>query len=208
MRHRRFFRGGLIAIFALIGSTALLATACSDDNSTSTPTEQATSTAAPSAVSTAPATPDAVQPVVTLGQLEISNAVARATTSNVAGVYFTVSNTGAADTLMAAKVDPAVAAMAQVHEVVTEGSTSKMQEMKNGLPIPANGTVELKPGGFHVMLMNLKAPLNDGDSIAVELVFANAGTVSITANVQLLGDAGQSGTGSMMPGASSTMDHS
>ncbi len=203
--------GGLVAATALIAGGALIASACGDDDSTSTtPTSAATTTAAASST----ASPSAAAGVVKLGNLEISNLSARSTTSDVAGMYFTVKNNGPADTLTAVKIDPAVAGMAQVHEMVTEGSTSKMQEMKDGLPIPANGTVELKPGGFHVMVMNVKTPLKDGEMVRVDLVFAKAGSVTVNAKVQVLGSAGGTSTatsgmgmGSATPAASATMSH-
>lgn len=208
MHLRRLVRaGGLVAATALIAGGALIASACGDDDSTATtPTAAATTTASASAAASGT--------VVKLGNLEISNLSARSTTSDVAGVYFTVKNNGPADTLTAVKIDPAVAAMAQVHEMVTEGSTSKMQEMKDGLAIPANGTVELKPGGYHVMVMNLKTPLKDGEMVRVDLVFAKAGTVTVNAKVQVLGSAGGTSTaasgmgmGSATAAASATMSH-
>ncbi len=206
MHLTRLFRAsGLIAATALVAGGALFASACGDDDSTATtPTTAAT---------TAPGGSPAAG-VVKLGNLEISNLSARSTTSDVAGLYFTVKNTGPADTLTAVKVDPAVAGMAQVHEMVAEGATMKMQEMKDGLAIPANGTVELKPGGYHVMVMNLKTPLKDGEMVHVELVFAKAGTVKVEAKVQVLGSGGssmtpgaQSGMGSATAAASATMAH-
>ena len=60
-----------------------------------------------------------------------------------------------------------------------------MQDLRpGGFPVPANGTVELKPGGFHIMLMNLTEPLEAGDSVELELTFEKAGTVKVTAPVQ------------------------
>lgn len=194
--------GGVFAAAAVIVSGALIAAACGgDDSTTTTPTTAANGTAAASSTASAAAG------VVKLGNLEISNISARVTTSDVAGVYFTVKNSGAADTLTAVKVDSNIAAMAQVHEMVADGATMKMQEMKDGLPVPANGTVELKPGGFHVMVMNLKSPLKDGDMVPLDLVFAKAGTVTVKAKVQVLGSADSSGMGTATAGASATMGH-
>lgn len=211
MHPKAMFRaGGLVAATALIAGGALFASACGDDDSTTTTPASAATTAA----ATTAASSTAANGVVKLGNLEISNLSARSTTSDVAGVYFTVKNNGAADTLTAVKVDSAVAGMAQVHEMVAEGATMKMQEMKDGLPIPANGTVELKPGGYHVMVMNLKTPLKDGEMVHVDLVFAKAGSVTVNAKVQVLGSAGGTSTaasgmgmGSATPAASATMAH-
>jgi copper(I)-binding protein len=57
-----------------------------------------------------------------------------------------------------------------------------MQQV-TGIDVPANGEVTLKPGGYHVMLMNVQKPLKEGDSIAVTLTFEKAGAVKVTASV-------------------------
>ncbi len=59
----------------------------------------------------------------------------------------------------------------------------KMQEVDK-IDIPAGGTVELAPGGYHVMLLNLGSDLKVGDSIGVTLTFKNAGEVKVTAEVR------------------------
>lgn len=118
----------------------------------------------------------------TIGKLSIINPWARTTTNDVTAAYFTIKNSGAEDTLVSVKSN--ITGMVQLHEVVTEGSTSKMQEKPGGFVIPANGELTLKAGGYHVMLMNLKSPLNVGDNVELELTFKNAGTVKVTAPVQ------------------------
>lgn len=127
-------------------------------------------------------TTDTPTPAATVGKLSIINPWARTTTNDVTAAYFTVKNSGAEDTLVSAKSN--ISGMVQLHEVVTEGSTSKMQEKPGGFVVPANGELTLKAGGFHVMLMNLKSPLNIGDKVELELTFKNAGTVKVTAPVQ------------------------
>ncbi len=118
----------------------------------------------------------------TIGKLSIINPWARTTTNDVTAAYFTVKNSGAEDTLVSVKSN--ITGMVQLHEVVTEGSTSKMQEKPGGFVVPANGELTLKAGGYHVMLMNLKSPLKVGDKVELELTFKNAGTVKVTAPVQ------------------------
>jgi copper(I)-binding protein len=54
-----------------------------------------------------------------------------------------------------------------------------MRELADGLVIPAGETVELKPGGFHLMFMELKQPLVEGETVEVSLEFQKAGTVTI-----------------------------
>ncbi len=63
-----------------------------------------------------------------------------------------------------------VAGVVEIHERAMEGSVMKMRELAGGLPLPAGQTVELKPGGYHVMLMDLKQQLKEGDSVPVTLV--------------------------------------
>lgn len=62
-----------------------------------------------------------------------------------------------------------VAGVVELHEMSMEGSTMKMRAVP-GIELPAGKTVELKPGGLHVMLMDLKQPLAAGDSVALTLI--------------------------------------
>jgi periplasmic copper chaperone A len=65
---------------------------------------------------------------------------------------------------------------------VKEGDVFRMREVK-GYDIPAKGSFELKPGGAHLMLMNIKAPFKDGDRIPLTLKFAKAGEVKVELSV-------------------------
>ena len=62
------------------------------------------------------------------------------------------------------------AGVAEVHEMKLEGDVMRMRAL-GALPLPAGQTVELKPGGYHVMLMDLKAPVKAGDAVPLTLVF-------------------------------------
>lgn len=166
--------GGFIAagLITLVG-------ACGNSGTSTTPT------AAPTAAATVPpAAPTPANAVVKAGNLEISNGRARTTVTDTTAIYLTIKNTGPADTLLSVSVDPAVAGLAQVHEVVTTGGTMAMQQMQAGLPIPATATVELKSGSYHIMVMNLKKPLNAGDMVPITLVFEKAGSVALRAPAQ------------------------
>ena len=66
-----------------------------------------------------------------------------------------------------------VAGVTEVHEMKMEGDVMRMRAIP-GLDLPAGKTVELKPGGYHVMLMDLKAPLPKDSSIPLTLVFRDA----------------------------------
>ena len=67
-------------------------------------------------------------------------------------------------------VQSPAAGVAEVHEMAMDGNVMKMRAVDGGLELPAGKTVELKPGGFHVMLMDLKQPLKDGDRLPLTLV--------------------------------------
>ncbi len=67
-----------------------------------------------------------------------------------------------------------VAGVAEIHEMKMEGDVMKMRAMPVGLDLPAGKTVELKPGGYHLMLMDLKAPLAKGSTIALTLLVKDA----------------------------------
>ena len=62
-----------------------------------------------------------------------------------------------------------VAGVVELHEMSMEGTTMRMRAVP-GIDLPAGKTVELKPGGYHVMLMDLKQPLKDGQTVAITLV--------------------------------------
>ncbi len=117
---------------------------------------------------------------VDLGPLVISHGFARATLPHapVGGGFFTVQNTGSIDDRLIGAA-AAVAGRTEVHEMSMDGSVMKMRALKDGLPIPAGQTVELKPGGYHVMFMDLKAPLKEGDTVNVTLTFEKAGMVVV-----------------------------
>ena len=182
MNSRRLFRaGGAFVAVGAITLGALVAAGCGDNGSSTAPTATPISAASPTQP---PATASAASSVIKAGNLEISNVRARTTVTDTTAVYLTIKNAGGPDTLLSAAVDPAVAGMAQVHEVVTTGATMAMQEMKSGLPIPASATVELKSGSYHIMVMNVKKPLAAGDIVPITLVFEKAGSVAVKAAAQ------------------------
>ena len=101
-------------------------------------------------------------------------------------VYMTIDNkSGTADRLTGASSE--VADKLQIHEMKVENGVMQMREITGGLPIPANGSVVLKPGSYHVMLIGLKKPLTAGESFPLKLTFAKAGTISVTVPVQAMG---------------------
>ena len=101
------------------------------------------------------------------------DAWARATVQGQKATGAFMSLTSAKGTRLVAVNTPA-AAIAEVHEMRMEGDIMKMAAVQGGLELPAGKTVELKPGGYHLMLMDLKMPLQKDSSIPMTLVFKDA----------------------------------
>ena len=131
--------------------------------------------------------------------IQVENPWARATPSGAktGAVYMTIDNKlSIADRLTGLSSE--VAKKLQIHETKTDKGITKMREISGGLPVPAGGSVVLKPGGYHVMLIDLNKPLKAGETFPVTLVFEKAGKISITVPVQSMGATGATHDG--MPG--------
>ena len=124
-----------------------------------------------------------------VGSVQIENAYTRATVpgQQVAGGFMKIENKGAADQLISAS-SPASGEV-QLHEMAMEGNVMRMRQVKE-VVVPAGGTVELKPGGLHLMFMNIKTPLTAGETVPVKLKFAKAGEVEIKMPVNAMGNPG------------------
>ena len=122
------------------------------------------------------------------GSLKIDHPWTRATPKGaaVAGGYLKITNTGAApDRLVGGTF--ASAGRFEIHEMKTENGVMKMRGIPGGLEIKPGQTVEFKPGGYHVMFMDLKTPLQQGRSVKGTLVFEKAGTVEVQYAVEAMG---------------------
>jgi len=124
-----------------------------------------------------------------VGSVQIENAYTRATVpgQQVAGGFMKIENKGAADQLISAS-SPASGEV-QLHEMAMEGNVMRMRQVKE-VVVPADGTVELKPGSLHLMFMNIKAPLTAGETVPVKLKFAKAGEVELKMPVNAMGNPG------------------
>lgn len=121
--------------------------------------------------------------------LEVDHAWSRAAMAGHEGVvYLTITNSGEPDQLTT--VTTPVAAMASLHQTIDDNGVMKMRAVTS-LSVDHNQSVTLKPGSYHIMLMNLKQPLKQGDNFPITLTFAKAGQVTATAVV------GSAGAGSM-----------
>jgi periplasmic copper chaperone A len=118
-----------------------------------------------------------------LAQIKIDNAWARATApgAKIAAGYMTIQNAAAAPERLVAASSPA-AEKVETHLTVKDGDIFRMREVK-GYEIPAHGSFELKPGGAHLMLVNIKAPLKEGDKVPLTLRFERSGEVKTELHV-------------------------
>ena len=122
-------------------------------------------------------------PVASIQTLSISDAWVRSSPSgDNSAAYLTITNSGAADTLIAAKGN--VAMMIELHTVTNDNGMMNMHPAEGGVPIPANSTQMLKSGGFHVMIMGLTSDLTKGQTIQLTLTFQNAGAVVVPFEVR------------------------
>ncbi len=123
-----------------------------------------------------------------MAQITVSDAWTRATApgAKIAAGYMTIRNAApSADRLVAAS-SPA-AQKVEPHVTVKDGDIYRMREVK-GYDIPAGGSFELKPGGAHLMLVNVRAPLKEGDKVPLTLRFERAGEVRTELHVGRLAD--------------------
>ena len=121
-------------------------------------------------------------------QLDVSNAWARATPGKAenGAAYLTIQSP-TPDRLLT--VSSPVARKAELHTMSMEGMVMKMRPLA-GVDIPAGQPVTLKPGGQHVMLLGLDAPLREGQSFPLTLTFEKAGTRTVTVAIEKPGAAG------------------
>jgi hypothetical protein len=122
------------------------------------------------------------------GSLLIDHPWSRATPegAKVAGGYMTITNSGTVpDRLIGGTFEQS--GRVEIHEMAMTNGVMTMREIAGGLVIPPGGKVELKPGGYHVMFMDLKRALKKDETIKGTLVFEKAGTVAVEFDVGALG---------------------
>jgi copper(I)-binding protein len=123
----------------------------------------------------------------TAGDLAISSAWARATPpgAETGAVYLTIENHGEADDRIVSAASP-VARSVEPHQAIEEDGMVKMRPLTDPL-VPAGGKLEMQPGGTHMMLVGLSAPLRAGERIPLTLVFEAAGAVTLDLQIAPLG---------------------
>lgn len=107
---------------------------------------------------------------------------APATGMGNAAVYVAISNQGERlDALLSAATDAAEAT--ELHQTIMEGGTARMRPLPR-FEVPARGKLEMRPGGYHIMLLGLRRDLKPGDTVKVTLTFQQAGQMVIEAPVR------------------------
>lgn len=167
MGHHISFRS---AILPFSVAAALSLTACG--------AQDAQQSADNSATTSAEAGAEAGADQVADGGVTLNGAWVKATDEDMTAIFGTLSNHSDADvTLESAEVD--VDADAELHEVVQEAGSSVMQEVDGGLEIPAGGELNLEPGGYHIMLVELGEPITPGQDLELTLRFSD-GSETVT----------------------------
>lgn len=122
------------------------------------------------------------------GSLEIEHPWSRATPAGakVAGGYFTVTNSGSQpDRLVSISSD--ISEKSELHEMAVKDGVMTMRKVDGGVEIPANGTLKLAPGGYHLMFIGLKKQPKQGEKFAATLTFEKAGPVAVEFAVEAMG---------------------
>lgn len=135
----------------------------------------------------APALAEAQQVQVSVVRAEDAFARATAPRQTVGAAYVTL--TSQADDRLLSATSPA-AARVELHTMTMDGAVMQMRELTDGLPLPAGQAVKLAPGGLHIMLVDLKAPLVSGQVVTVALRFQNAPPMELRVPVAPIGAQG------------------
>lgn len=115
-----------------------------------------------------------------VGDIELSAGFTKAMLPGqpVGGGFVTIKNGGSSDDRLVSAESPA-AGRVELHEMAMVNDVMKMRQLNDGIPVPAGQTVELKPGGLHMMFFEVKQPFVEGGSVPVKLTFEKAGPVEI-----------------------------
>lgn len=125
---------------------------------------------------------------IELGDLTISNPWTRAMppTAVAGGGFVTITNKSTQDDrLVSAQSN--VAGAVELHEMSVIDDVMRMQSLPDGLLVPAGETIELKPGGLHIMFIGVETPFVQGEMIAVTLTFETAGSIQVMLPVAQVG---------------------
>lgn len=125
------------------------------------------------------------------GSITAADAWSRATAprASVGAGYVTIRNSGTQPDRLISATSPR-AARVEIHTMSLDNGIMRMRQLSNGLEVPAGGEALLAPGGNHIMLIGLKAPLKEGERVPATLRFARAGTIKVHFKVAAAGAPG------------------
>lgn len=149
---------GLILASVLASSAALVA--CGDASDSGT-------------------TPDGTQ----ADHVTASDVWVKATDDDMTAAFGVIANDGTTDATLAGATTEAAGSV-EVHEVVMKDGAMVMQPKEGGLVVPAGGSATLEPGGDHLMLMDLTAPIRPGDQVTLTLSFSDGSSLDVTATAK------------------------
>jgi periplasmic copper chaperone A len=135
---------------------------------------------------------------VKAGDIVISQAWSRATPNGakIGAGYFTIENKGTTSDKLVG-VTGEISGKIEVHEMSMNNGVMTMRPMDGGVTIDPGKTVKLAPGGYHLMIMDLKSPLKQGDKLPLTLSFEKAGKVAVVLDVEGIGAQGPGGSDGM-----------
>lgn len=132
--------------------------------------------------------------------LSVTDSWVKAADTGMSAAFGVLENSGRADVIVVSAESPA-AGMLELHEtVVNDTGDMVMQRKENGFVVPADGSLELAPGGNHIMLMALTGPIKAGDEVTVTLTLSDGSTVDFTAAAKDFSGANETYTGDMKTG--------
>jgi copper(I)-binding protein len=126
------------------------------------------------------------------GGLRIDHPWSRATPggAKVGGGYLVIENTGATADRLVSVSAPSIAGRTEIHEMAVTNGVMTMRPLDSGIAIAPGAKVEFKPGGYHIMFMELKQPLKQDERVKGTLTFEKAGAVEVEFKVESVGARG------------------
>jgi len=206
MRHERRW------VTAAVCAGALVLAGCSSGgtaSSASSPSTSAPPTAAMSTAAMSTAASSSAESEVTIADSWVKATVGTEDPSMTAAFGVLTNHTGRDLTIVSATND--VTDRTELHEMAMVDGAMVMRPIAGGIPIPANGTTTLAPGGLHVMIMDAKTPIAPGDDVHVTLTLSDGSTLLFHATAKEFAGANESyngGTSTAMDMGSSTAQSS
>lgn len=166
------------SLAAALAAGALVFAACSNDDNETTDTAMTADT-------TMTAETTMTADTAAAGEIVVEGAWARTSpmSAETGAAYFTITSP-IDDELVSASVDPSVAGMVEIHETKENDAGEMEMSPITALPLPAGEAVALAPGGYHIMMMNLAAPLELGSTVSIELTMSSGATLTVDAEVR------------------------